>query len=262
MAISALGSLTGITDTTSRTSWVVTYGNACNAGELVLIALATDNSRTFGTGPVTSLSDNAGNSYPLLVTQSLNWGIYDSPTSAANDGCSLFIFGKIITNAITVSTTHTFAMDTATVAKATTGAHFSGVGARSDNATFWDSHSNVGDPIAFTTSSVTNGGLVFCAAAVEALSATPTGDSDTTNGSWSSIVAANTGTTTSSVGTFFQYKIVTATATQTWNISQGVKESSWAAVAYDASANQPHTHGGSVGASLPTSGPVSYGSVT
>jgi hypothetical protein len=46
-----------------------------------------------------------------------------------------------------------------------------------------------------------------------------TGDADTTNGSWSAVYGNFTGSTTSGIGAYFQSKVVTATATQSFDPS-------------------------------------------
>jgi hypothetical protein len=67
------------------------------------------------------------------------------------------------------------------------------------------------------TVSVNSGETIFGAAAIET-NATPTGDSDTTNGSWSSAITrvASTGTAATSMLCTSQFKTVNATGNQDW----------------------------------------------
>ncbi len=66
------------------------------------------------------------------------------------------------------------------------------------------------------TPSVTNGEGVLCWAGHEYGEAV-TADADSTNGSWSAVYGANTGSTTSGMGAYFQSKVVTGTATQSFD---------------------------------------------
>lgn len=68
-----------------------------------------------------------------------------------------------------------------------------------------------------TTSSITSGDCVIGGGAVEGSAGSWTGDTDTTNGSWSAQQTAGFGTTTSGMCVTSQQKIVTGTATQTYN---------------------------------------------
>jgi hypothetical protein len=76
-----------------------------------------------------------------------------------------------------------------------------------------------------TTGSITSGDIVIAALGIEA-SAAITADTDTSNGTWSSAQAATGGATTSAQQIHTQYKVVTGTATQTYNVTIGAND--WA----------------------------------
>jgi hypothetical protein len=72
--------------------------------------------------------------------------------------------------------------------------------------------------VTFVTGSITQNNLLICALFAEGgTTQTGTQDSDTTNGSWSTMQYAEIGTTTSGNVILTQRKVVTATATQEWN---------------------------------------------
>lgn len=68
-----------------------------------------------------------------------------------------------------------------------------------------------------TTGSITSGNLVSCGCFYE-YGSPAAGDSDTTNGSWSTMQNPDAGVTEAGVGLVSQRKVVTATATQTYNV--------------------------------------------
>lgn len=72
------------------------------------------------------------------------------------------------------------------------------------------------DAPTMTTGSITSGNLVSCACFYEDNDAA-TGDADTTNGSWSTAQQDSCGLAGAGIAVISQAKVVTATATQTYN---------------------------------------------
>lgn len=198
---------------TAATSVAISPTSNCTAGAMIVLCLAYDNAGSGGADPYSSISDGLGNTWTPQVA-----GLYDP--GAASAGVTERIFtttqnaGTILTSTvITVS----FGSSTPTAkswvihevsSNATGGSVTIGSSATLPGAA-------TGTPT-ITTSSLTSGDMVIGMGAAES-GDTWAGDADTTNGSWSTHQhnAAGTGATGMSITS--QRKIVTATATQTYN---------------------------------------------
>lgn len=197
----------------SASSLTITFPQAMAAGSLGILGIALDNAGSGGSNAVAPLSavDSVGNTWTRRQS-----AIHDP--GAASAGVELAIYTCDIQVAITTSTTLVLSFGTNVTAKAG-GLHevssdvsikrprykTGGVG----------TGATTGTPTV-TTASITNGNMVIGVGGAESAS-TWTGDADTTNGSWSAQQAVGFGSGNSGMSTTSQRKIVTATATQTYN---------------------------------------------
>lgn len=203
-------------NSTSSTTYVVSPQSTIAAGTLGVLGIALDNAGAAGASTVcnTTMTDSVGNVWTVRQN-----GLFDN--GAANAGVEIAIYTAPITTQITTS-------DTVTV-------DFTGKSVTAKVVAFWELSSSVGTVVystgalgtgattstpSVTTSSITSGDAVVGFLGIEN-SAAPTADSDTTNGSWSSQQAAFTGFSTTGITGASQVKVVTATATQTYNPTLG-----------------------------------------
>jgi hypothetical protein len=196
---------TGSTITASVADWLVAVP-------------AADNNGTNGAASLTSVTDSQGNTWKQRA-------LINQDPGAAAAGATLGIYVcEGVTNALSSGTvTANFSPNTASkaiqvyrvqpgagevvqfVASDTTG-----------SAGSTTTHSAA-------TVSVTQDDTIIGCAAVETGTPSVTGDSDTTNGSWSTVLirVANTGTDSTSMNSVSQYKTVTATGNQSWACTTG-----------------------------------------
>ena len=196
---------------TSSTTFTLSPSSNCTAGKLVLLAISVDNSVTGGGDPYSTISDTAGNTWTPRVD------VLNDP-GTANAGLALRLFetyqdGGQLTTSVVVTVDFG---GTATIAKVGTFTELSGsVG----TPTYVASGSGTGTSStpSITTDSITSGDYVFGATGQEG-GGTQTGDSDTTNGPWSTqqhVVTNLTGTGNQGITT--QGKVTTGTGAQTYN---------------------------------------------
>lgn len=219
---SANGALT-VTDrgtnnvNSSSTTWVISPTSTIAAGSMGVLCLGFDNAGSGGSTKLLSnatINDSVGNTW----TRQLDF-IYDP--GAANAGVEVGVYTAPITTQLTSGGTITITFGTATTAKTATWSQVtSGVGSVSyitgaascDGCT---SGQTSGTPT-ITSTSITVGDVIIGVMNAESTAAV-TGDSDATNGSWS------TQQTDSSAGTnriSTQAKVqTTANSTQTFNDS-------------------------------------------
>jgi hypothetical protein len=197
---------------TGATTLVVTPASNLAAGSAGVLVVALDNAGSGGASPTTGASetDSVGNVWTRRANP-----IYDP--GAASAGVEVAFFTATLTTALTTSNSLTLNFANTVTAKAwalwevapgagkivsyVTGAAGTG--------------SATGTPTV-TTGSITNGDVVIGGGGAESAN-TWTGDSDTTNGNWSTQQANGFGTGTSGMSVTSQAKVVTADATQTYN---------------------------------------------
>ena len=193
---------------TAATSLTVTPASNLTAGAFAILCVAYDNSGASGADPFTTITDSVGNTWTSRVN------VLNDP-GAASAGAALRIFTSKITT-LTTANTITVNFGSSTTAKAWTltevvsntglvPTFVNGTGTAQTTAT-----------PTITTSSITIGNLVLGAAGGEG-NGTRTADADTTNGTWSTQQQTGFGTTTGGQEITSQFKVVTATATQTYN---------------------------------------------
>lgn len=211
-----VSSLGGTASAATGTSRSLTLGAAAAVGDKVVVVVAIDNTGASGAAP-TSLT--------LTDSKAHAWG---SPTvtrlvdpGAASAGAYLAVWH--ITASVALTTSDTVTVTTgATAAIGIVAAKVTpSAGKVLTVGTSGSSSTTAGTTATVTTGSLAVDELVFGFGAVER-SAAPTGDSDTTNGSWSSLVSGrggNSGTSTSNQYAFLQWKQVTGTGAQAYNVS-------------------------------------------
>lgn len=216
----AVAAKAGATSTTSSGSLSVAVPSDTNSASnrFIVVVIAADNSVSGGaTTSITGVSDSSTNPSSNTYTMRYN-AIYDPGTTSA--GCNVAIYTAPVTGSLVYgddSISVGFSPNTTSkcmyyyvVTGDGTGTLTIGSGANGTGAA-------TGSPT-ITTSSIPSGAVVFGQGAAESNSGF-TGDSDTTNGSWSTAQnqTANTGTLLTSMTLTSQYKIVTAAGTQTYN---------------------------------------------
>lgn len=206
LTISGIASATNASQVTSQNI----SGITALAGNMLVIAVALENTGAAGAAPTCTLSDTEGNTYTQRALVNNSGGT----------ACCIYIFTSILafnkasgTITIAIGNASRVAAD---VNKVTGGAGETPAFVSGDNT----GSTGSGSAIAYTTPSVTDTFTVFCASAWHT-NDTATGDSDTTNGNWSTIrsVTAPGITDSTAIKSCTQYKTVTSTATQTWNVS-------------------------------------------
>lgn len=183
-------------------------------GDWLVALVAGDNNGTNGAASLSSVSDSQSNTWTQRAL------ITNDPGAAAA-GATIGVFTAPITNALASGTvTANFSPNTTfkaiQVYRVQPGAGNQVVFVAADTSgvtTNATTHSS-------NTVSVTSGDTIFGAAGIEDRG-TITGDSDTTNGSWSTIITrlADGGGVGTSMSCSSQYKTVSATANQTWDIT-------------------------------------------
>lgn len=186
---------------------------SASVGEWLVVMLACDNAATSGTSPIDSISDTGGNTWTQRVNRNRTNG------NTINDGVSIrswtsAITTQIISGTITITFTTNTTAKIALLKKITPASGFVVAYGTTGGA-----DGNSGTPSA-TTSSITNGHTVIAFVGDEHRGAV-TADSDTTNGTWSTqqTAVADTTSNATSIRIASQHKTVTATATQTYNVS-------------------------------------------
>lgn len=204
------GNRTGETSTSAtwNTNIVSPTATPLVAGKVAMVGVVCDNAATGGASPVSGVTDDAGNTFTLVVSAT------QSPGSTANDGVTTELWVAPIQ---AKSTTVTVSYSTSTTAKVISGCAFSGT-----NATPYSSNSVTGSGTTYNsgataTASMASGDVVVGLIGTESATI-PTLDTDTTRGSWLGITATQAGGSgTTTVASTLTYKIVNASGTQTLN---------------------------------------------
>jgi len=127
MAITSGGAVgsSGFANSTNQTSWTVS-GCTASVDQEVIVVIASDNNHTtYGYySDVSSISDSAGNTWAILNDGSNDAAYTYSPTGNVNDGAHVSIFKSKITNALS-SGTITITLNSAKVAKVCTISKYS-----------------------------------------------------------------------------------------------------------------------------------------
>lgn len=208
MALTISNAGTGSSNTSTTTLTVT--GVTAAVGDWLVVICAADNNGTSGAASLTtSMSDSAGNTYTN------RGGLINHDPGVAAAGATLGMWTCNVTSALS-SATLTLNFSPATVAKAAIvykvvpqsgfTVAFDRVGAGATSTTTTKT---------ITASNVIHNRTIFGGVALES-SAAITSDSDTTDGSWSTAYTQTSGGTMEVSG---QWKTVTGTGNQTFNIS-------------------------------------------
>ena len=215
MAVAFVRNHTSGSSTTSGTTLSFTLTNSVPAGNLLQVWVGFDNTAT-STPTVSSIGKQSG--------EAGNWtkvASHDSSASGSAAGCRGEMW-LIIPTVTWAAAAYTITLSEAVTSKAVVVAEFSGV-STALRGTAGSGTNTGGVPVAATggTAPLT-GDLVLGAMSCEGTSVA-TADTDTTNGTWSSInsSSASTGTASTSISVGAQYKIVTAGGSQTYNTAGG-----------------------------------------
>jgi hypothetical protein len=182
------------------------------AGDLAVLVLAADNAGTNGASSVTGVSDTSSNTWTSQIDATADPG-------AASEGATLRVWTALVGGGgLDTGDTITVSFSPNTTAKAAHLYRVQGTGTLTVAAT----GSSTGTmPVAETTGTLAVGDAVFGVLAIENRNGTITYDSDTLNGNWSTAVdtLGDGGTAGSSMRAVSQWKIVTGTGAQTWNVA-------------------------------------------
>ena len=214
MAITGTDRGTAYINTNATTG---TFSPASNfaAGSLAVCCIALNNTNTNGDAYSTfTLTDTLGNTWtrrisPLYDPAGANAGVEGAIFTSPMNGGTLAT-GTVLTITTNVATTRRAV--TLMEVVPTDGSTISYVNGAVGNG------SNTTSPT-ITTGSITSGDMVIGATFNEWEEAPTTQDTDSTNGSWSTAQSNGGGTTSAGMWVSSQRKVVTATATQTYNVT-------------------------------------------
>lgn len=203
------------TSTSSTATWVCTPGSYPAAGSTLVFAIAYNNSGTSGADPgVTSVTDSRGNTWGIVLGP-----VTRSPGNVSGDGLVFRIYTtRQDVGTLSGTDTITVNFQAAVVAKSFNLWEVPAASGYYADYAGGNSNSGAGNPT-ITTASIPVGDLTIGFTGNEYGTAqTRTGDSDTTNGSWSSSMYTEGGSTGSGMNLGSQYKLQTTTgSTQTFN---------------------------------------------
>lgn len=198
--------------TTSNTTCVTGGTVTASVGDWLVVVAASSNDGTAGAASQTGVVDSDGvNTYTRRALINYDPG-------AAGAGATLGLYTCAVTSALS-SDTITVNHSVNTSEKAVQVYKVAPGAGETISFIAVDTTGVTGNltTYAANTVSVTNGDTIFGAASIETDDAV-TGDTDTTNGSWSSILTrlADGGADASTMSCASQYKTVTATGNQSW----------------------------------------------
>lgn len=221
------------TNNTANTSFNVNVGSNCTAGATIAICISADNNSSGGsTNNITNVTDSIGNLWEVVPNTAV---VFDNGAAAAGVQGSIWTTRQNI-GTITTGTTITVSTGTSTTAKTGTFTEITAAvgsfaavrtgGAKAAGATGTAATSGA-------SGTINIGEVGLFAIYIEAgTTQTCTGDSDTTNGSWSTLQYTEIGSTTSGSCIASQAKLqTTANSTQTYDVTLGISSdyhSSWA----------------------------------
>jgi hypothetical protein len=193
----------------------------------VLVCITADNSAISGAISISSVSDSQSNTYTLIRNVKTQGGSINNLASAAIYLCA-------VTNAISTSDSITVNFSPNTPSKAVVIYKIACASGKKPSNISSGATAPVSDSTSLSRSTVTipANDTVFMVAGIET-NESVTADTDTLRGSWSSAYSAtaDTGTLATSMQVVTQYKTVTSSGTQTWNLSWATSTSYCAAYA-------------------------------
>lgn len=214
MSLSGANRASGARNVGSETTLVVTVQSNFTAGSWAVLGAAYDNAGSGGSDPYSSISDSAGNTWTPRINSLIDPG-------AANAGQALRFFSSTM-DVATLTTSHTITISFGSTVVAARSWALHEVAASAGNVgyvTGGQETATTATPT-ITTGSIASGDMVIAAVGREG-NETQTGDSDTSNGSWSAALTGNVGIGTGGSEIISQRKVVTATGTQTYDTTYG-----------------------------------------
>lgn len=205
----------GSGNTSSETTFTFSPSTNFNAGSFAVLFVAADNSATNGaSNNITSVTDSLGNTWTKRQGP-----LYDP--GLANQGIQGAVFTTdMAAGVITTSTVISVNFGQATTAKVAVLYEVTpDTGYKIVYSSSGDSLSSTNTEFNETTGSITVNNIVICAYFIEGNYTLNLADFDTTRGSWSSRTAPGVGSGASGVKLSTQYKVVTGTGTQTFDVS-------------------------------------------
>ncbi len=197
----------------SESTTTITVTDGIASGSMAVLAFAGDNAGSGGnTANIpTSITDSKSNTWTLQRTS-----INDPGNASA--GVETGLYTSVLSSALVAGDTVGVAYQAVNVsAKCWAIYEFP-----TYTTIVGSSSPGSGNASSFSSSlgTVNNGNVVIALLGMEGADGTVTADTDTTNGTWSFPALYTTGTNvTGDISLISQYKIVTATATQTWDVS-------------------------------------------
>lgn len=204
------------TSTTNNTTLASGATVTANVGDWLVVLVAAANSGTSGAASISGVSDGSGNTYTQRAI------INRTDGSVASDGATLGVYTAPVTTllssgTVTVSFSANCAEKSVQVYRVSPGVGETVQFVACDATGATENAASHSAP----TVSVTSGDTIFGASAIETDDAI-TGDSDTTNGSWSALISrlADGGLDPSAMVGVSQYKTVTGTGNQSWTVTE------------------------------------------
>lgn len=245
------------TSNTTNSSVSATTGVAVSAGELLIAYIAADNNGTNGASSLTGVADSSGNVWSLVATANQSSGV-------ARDGVTIALYQCRVSTALADTATVTASFSPDTRSKVLVLAKVANTGGAYGAAT----QSGDGTTVTAATLDVAHAndivlGFTGCEGNISG-----SGDSDSTNGSWSaqSTNTANTGSFITSIYLSRQTKTATATGTQSYQVANFGGGRGWASmiVAFGpyVSAEVATGTGSAHDASILTGNPVTAGTAS
>jgi len=216
MAITATARGTGNAQTSSTTLTFSPSGDFAS-GSWAVLFYSVDNSNTNGDAHTSiTVTDSNGNTWTRRVS-ALN------DPNIANNGVEAGVFTTDMA-AGTLTTGSTITVTTSTAATAKAAVLWEVVPDASNTLSYVSGGAGpallAGILPTVTTGSITSGDIVLAGAHLEYGLSSITGDSDTTNGSWSTLQGIRSGNAgAGGVYAASQYKVTTGTGTQTYDIA-------------------------------------------
>jgi hypothetical protein len=213
MALSSTPRGTGGNNSTGTTV-TVTPGSNFAVWSMGVLVIALDNAGSGGSVPAApaTVVDSVGNTWTRRQNP-----IYDPNSASA--GVELAFYTSLLTNRFTTANSLVITWDAGVSVAAKAWALWEVTAAADKMASYITGAAGTGAASGtptVTTSSLTNGDMVIGGGGAESAD-TWAGDADTTNGSWATHQHAGFGTGTNGMSLTTQTKVVSATATQTYN---------------------------------------------
>lgn len=216
MTVSVTARGTGSSNTGGQSTLTASPNATIPHGSVLVLCCAYDNSGTNGADPLSGITS---------TVQGLAWdnntGAVNDP-GAANAGIVGRIFSVLLTNGpfrstdvITVSFSATTVARAWCIYQVDSNLPNQYAGEQNEAAAAQTSATP-----SITTASIASGDVVIACVAREA-NGTRAADGDSTNGTWTGAQSVGVDTTTSGAEIICEYKVVTATATQTYNPTFG-----------------------------------------